>query len=517
MPLLKTESYKKGIVYSTLLNVISKGLVFVNSLIVAFYFGTQLKTDIYFYIYNTIVILSAFITSLNASVLIPESMRIRTLEGEKEANSFLNAFIYGYIAFTLILCLIFLADPVHAFGTISSFEMQAIENEKMILLLSVPLIIMMPLVNLLTDIMTSYKYFTMPMIAAIINGVFSISFVVLFHNTLDVKSLLVGLVLSYTVNLFLLVSLMIRKLSWNFRFTWVNIEKRIWKNIGFAQLGNITSSLSTYAPLYLLSSFSAGIITSLNFAQQISSLPTHLITVQFSSVAGIKFNEQYVQGNYQELNKTFISTAGFLLFVLVPVSGILFLFPKEIVSILFQRGAFGDQGVAETALFLKYLGFLAPLWVINLLSSRLFMAAHKIKESFWYQAISNIGLIVVLYFAVKEMGVIGYPLAVVGVHLVKMVLFFFMEKVYLGIIQYKTLLVSFLKIIILNIIIAFVMYAVKAWLGRYAISNIFQLGIGGIIYGLLVFWGGIKFRINEAFNMVIAQWVSVIFKQRRPR
>ena len=33
--------------------------------------------DIYFYAYNTIVILSAFITSLNSSVLIPESMRLR--------------------------------------------------------------------------------------------------------------------------------------------------------------------------------------------------------------------------------------------------------------------------------------------------------------------------------------------------------------------------------------------------------------------------------------------------------
>ena len=316
MPILKTESYKKGIAYSTLLNVVSKGLVFINSLVVAFYFGTQIKTDIYFYTYNTIVILSAFITSLNASVLIPESMRIRIKEGEEKSKEFLNLFIYGYIALTSIIVIVFIADPVHIFKAMSSFELQSIENQKSILLLAVPLIVMMPLVNLLTDIMASYKYFTAPMIAGIINGVFSIVFVVVFHSVLDIISLLFGLLASYSINLLLLIFLMAKKLSWNFRFARTNIESRIWRNIGFAQAGNITSSLSTYAPLYLLSGFSAGIVTSLNFAQQISSLPTHLITNQFSSITGIKFNEQYARGEYFELNKTFMATSGFLLFVL---------------------------------------------------------------------------------------------------------------------------------------------------------------------------------------------------------
>src|SRR5690606_25598155 len=218
MPILKTESYKKGIAYSTLLNVVSKGLVFINSLVVAFYFGTQIKTDIYFYTYNTIVILSAFITSLNASVLIPESMRIRIKEGEEKSKEFLNLFIYGYIALTSIIVIVFIADPVHIFKAMSSFELQSIENQKSILLLAVPLIVMMPLVNLLTDIMASYKYFTAPMIAGIINGVFSIVFVVVFHSVLDIISLLFGLLASYSINLLLLIFLMAKKLSWNFRF-----------------------------------------------------------------------------------------------------------------------------------------------------------------------------------------------------------------------------------------------------------------------------------------------------------
>src|ERR1700743_2020718 len=101
---LKAESYKRGIVISTVFNIANKGLVFLNSIIVAYFFGTQIKTDIYFYSYNTIVIFSAFITSLNASVLIPESMRLRIQQGESSAIHFLNFFFYLYIAITLLIC-----------------------------------------------------------------------------------------------------------------------------------------------------------------------------------------------------------------------------------------------------------------------------------------------------------------------------------------------------------------------------------------------------------------------------
>ncbi|HRP31655.1 MAG TPA: lipid II flippase MurJ [Agriterribacter sp.] len=513
MAVLKTESYKKGIVYSTLLNVVSKGLVFGNSLVIAFYFGTQLKTDIYFYTYNTIVIAAAFITSLNASVLIPESMRIRVKEGEEKAKGFLNLFIYGYIALTLIITLCFLIDPVGIFHGVSGFTLSDIQDQKTILLLGAPLMVMMPLINLLTDIMASYKYFTMPMIAGIINGVFSIVFVVLFHGVLDIYSLLIGLLSSYSINLLMLLLLMLKNLSWNFRSVNKHVERRIWKNIGFAQAGNITSSLAQYAPLYLLSGFNAGIITSLNFAQQISSLPTHLITNQFSSVTGIKFNEQYARGDYHELNRTFVSTSGFLLFILFPISGIMFLFSKEIVSILLERGAFGEKGVSETALFLKYLGFLAPLLAINTLFSRLFMAAHKIIESFWYQIFFNLGLILTLYFAVKGFGVVGYPMTVVSLYTLNVIVSYFLEKRYFNIIDYKKILTSFSKVIILNICVIIGMLLVKMWLGNYWVSDFLMLGFGTVIYGSVVLVLGYKFCIDETFSSFVGRYWSKIFRR----
>src|SRR6516162_8328368 len=102
---LKVESYRKGILLSTVFNVFNKGLVFLNSLAIAYFFGTQLKVDLYFYAYNTVLLIVTFITSLNSSVVIPRSMHIRMQEKPETVYHYFNFFIYLYFALTAVLCL----------------------------------------------------------------------------------------------------------------------------------------------------------------------------------------------------------------------------------------------------------------------------------------------------------------------------------------------------------------------------------------------------------------------------
>jgi len=501
---LKIESYRRGIVVSTVFNVINKGFVFLNTLVIAFYFGAQIKMDIYFYAYNTILIIAVFITNLNATVLIPESMRIRVVDGQNQAMLFLNFFLYAYAFFTVLICLIFLINPVQAFATVSSFKSSGLRENANILFYATPLIVLIPMVNLLTDVLTSYKFFSIPMISGILNGVFSILFVVLFHHVLNVLSLILGLLLSNSLNFILLIILMRKRLHWNFRFKRLKIDKRIWKNIGYAQAGNITSSLTSYLPLYLLSAFGPGTITSLNFAQQISSLPTVLVTNQFSSVAGIKFNELYSRNQLVELNDIFVSTANFLVFILIPVSGIFFLYPSEIVSLILKRGAFGSNGVAYTALFLQWLGLLAPTLVINTLFSRLFMASHKILLGSSYQIVFNVALIIGIYVFVRRFGIIGYPVTWVSAYLLNVIFYLYLEKRYFKMIRYHTVLKNFFLMVIVNLLIGLIVFEWKRWSGIS--SNFIAIACGSALYLLLVVILSIRLKLNSHFNLFLQQF-----------
>ncbi len=81
---------------SVLFNIISKGILFLLTIIIARYFGSNIKTDIYFFVFATMILFSGFINNIDTAVLIPESMRLRQKEGDDAAVAFLNFFLLIY-------------------------------------------------------------------------------------------------------------------------------------------------------------------------------------------------------------------------------------------------------------------------------------------------------------------------------------------------------------------------------------------------------------------------------------
>lgn len=453
--MLKVESYKKGIVLSTVFNIFNKALVFLNGILVAYFFGVQAGTDLFFYIYNTVLLLGVFITSINSTVVIPESMRIRSQENEINSTGFLNFFIYLYGSAILVcLAVVVIMDPASFFSVVSNFKREDLVSNRSLLYLSLPLFGMIFIINLLIDILTSHKFFTIPMIVGIMNGIFSVLCITIFHNFLGLKSVLYGLLLSYSINLTMLVFVMKKYLKWNFTVVKTVRDKRIWKNLGFAQLGNFTSTAASYTPMFILSGYNTGIITALTFAQQIASLPTMLITYQFSSVAGIKFNELYAAKETKEISRVFTEAGNFLHFIMIPLSCFVFYFSDEIVTFLLGFTSLNQGAIAYVSIFLRYLGFLLPLYVINSLMARLFMASHKIRESFWYQVLFNVILITGLFYAVRFLGVIGYPIAMVTAYIINIFASYFIEKKYFNFINYKGILENMGRIILSNALIS---------------------------------------------------------------
>ena len=82
--LIKAESYTRGMTLSVLFNIISKGILFLLTIIIARYFGSTIKTDIYFFVFTTMILFSSFINNIDTVVLIPESMRLREKEMKRQ-------------------------------------------------------------------------------------------------------------------------------------------------------------------------------------------------------------------------------------------------------------------------------------------------------------------------------------------------------------------------------------------------------------------------------------------------
>lgn len=499
---LQNESYKKGIVFSTALNLLSKFLLFLQSVAIAYYFGTQATTDIFFYCFAAITLFAVFVNNLDTSVLIPEAMRLREQEKQQSATEFLSLFLYGYFIFGALTSFVFLIAPVKLFSLLSKFDPVNLEANKEVILLSIPLFTLMITANLMVNILASYKFFTIPMFLSSFNGIMALIMIMLFHNQLSIKSVLVGLLMSYSFNIVFLAYLMRTVLDWRFALGKVKIRNQVFKNIFYAQAGNITSVLTSYVPMYILSSFGSGIITSLTYGQKTAELPNQLITQQFSSVAGIKFNELYAQQKLEDLNRVFLSVVKLLLFILIPLSTLILIFSNNIVSILFERGRFDNSSVERSALFLKYFGLGLPMLAINTIIARLFMAAQKVKAGSGYQILLNSVLIIIITIGVRKWGPIGYPYAVVAIHVANLLFSYVLLKIVVPFINYNEVLLYTLKLLLLNGLVAALVYYLNSALfpSEKLLTNIV---LGTTLYVSIILIVNYLTHLNRDLNLAL--------------
>lgn len=459
--------------------------------------------DIYFYAYNTIFIIATFISSGNTAVIIPESMRIRVQQGEEEAHRFLNIFILSYVALTLLICVIFLFDPVRIFTTFSKYDQNVLSPYSDILYMAVPLLLLVPITTLLTDILASYRFFTVPVIAGMINSIFSLVFVVFFHNLLDVKSILIGLLISYTLNILLLSYLMVRHLKWTFMPSKKGVSKKVLNNLLYSQSGNLLTSVGSYAPLYFLSGTVPGIIASLNYAQQIISQANSFITHQVSVVTRIKLSELYAEKKYKKVNEIFLSTIKFLIFILAPISGLLFLYAEEIISLLFQRGSFTATSVKLSSDMLRYLSLSLPFMAIISIAGNLYVAAQLIRISIVYQVISNVILIGLIAWFVNLFGYTGFPIAYLGINILNVLVVYIYCYYFFPFIRYTEVLKYLFLLTLFNAVLIFLLNFLNKY--KAELGSIPVMIVGGLIYCGVVLVANLKFNLNPDFNTLLSK------------
>ncbi len=492
LSLIKSESYKKGVVLSVIFNVISKAILFLLTIIIARYFGSDIKTDIYFFVFATMILFSGFINCIDTAVLIPESMRLRENEGDAKAMDFLNYFlmIYFIIGIMFTAAMYFFGTAV--FGLISKFDEADIMTYRYYFWLGSLFFIFHVLTNYLNNILTSLKYFSLPMVISSIKSCIVIVCIFLLKAEYDVMSVIIAGLISYAINLGIQMYVLYKVTGWKFVFKKPAIKKIIWSNVFYAELGQIATVASSMFPLYLLSGFGSGVISVMNYGKNIADIPNTLFTSQFANVNGIKLNEEFARKDYAGMNETFLRTSKLMVFILVPVGCFMFIFAEPIVEMFYNRGSFTREAVTESAKFMQLLSVTIFSIGVNAMVSRLFIAAQFMKQAFAYQVAMNCLLIVFIWLFSKYYDAYGYPYAVILVNTMNFLTMFFMCKKYFKTIQYGQLLKYTALMILINIPVALILFYT---LQQSNLFYFYKLLIGLIIYGLVFV---IAARINKS-------------------
>ncbi len=498
--LIRSESYKRGTVLSVLFNIVSKGILFLLTIIIARYFGSSIKTDIYFFVYVAMILFSSFINSIDSAVLIPESMRLRQKEGNEKAAAFLNYFLLIYFIIGILFTVAMYFFGTTVFGLISKFSETDILAYRNYFWIGSCFFIFHVLTNYLNTILTSLKYFSLPMIISSIKSCIAIACIFLLKADYDVLSVFLAGLAAYAVNLIILLIIMQKVAGWKFIVKPTTIQRSVWSNIFYAQLGQCTTVASSMFPLYLLSGFGSGIISDMNYGKNIADIPNTLVTAQVSNVSGIKLNEQVARKDYTGMNDTFVRTSKLLVFILVPLGFYLFVFAKPVVELFYNSKNFSETAVSGSAIFLQLLAVTIFSIGVNTMVTRLFIAMQAIRQAFVYQVILNVLLIAVIWMCTQYYGAYGFAYGTIIIHVVNYFgMYFICSKLvaavdYMAVLKYTGLIVLINGIIVTGLY--FALQSVKA-------PGVLVLISGFLVYLIILLIINKKFRLNTDFSHII--------------
>jgi putative peptidoglycan lipid II flippase len=427
--LIKTESYKRGVIVSTFLNVFTKGIGFLNTLIIAFYFGANTGTDIYFYILSVAMLITSTINGIDYLVLVPQSMKIREQKGEHNAQLFINFFIYTYLVIGFILAVAGILAPVFFYTLFSKYDVALLNSNHKLLYLGSVIILFQLINNLLSAVLTSYKFFTASIICGFINSAFSILFTVFFHQKLGITGTMFGIAVGYCINFFILIFILKRYQNWNFFAFSIMKDKVVWKNIGLMQINILPVWLRSYFTIFFLTGMGAGIITSLNLAQMIAALPEMFILTQVASVMGIKFSELAAKNDVLQTNILLINILKTLFIIIIPIALVMAIANKELIQFAFERGSFSKNSITTTAFCFFYFSLLLPAKIFDVLFTRLFTSFQLYGISTLFAVIAHAIITTVVYLLTSHYQLQGYFAAMlIGYYIIIPVTFLFIIK-----------------------------------------------------------------------------------------
>ena len=355
--LFKTTSYKTGAALAVGATAFWKLTSFLNSVLIALYFGAGESTDIYFYLIMLTGFGVTFMQRLNNTVLIPEAMFLAE-EDPRQSRRFLTTGFYFYLLLALVLCLLGLTFPTGIIGLVSRFEPEALGREQILLGAAFFLFATNLLVYYLTAVAEMHKFFSVAWLSPL-NAVCPLLALLFLGRHIGIISMMYGFLAANFIQIVLLVWLIKRKLHWDFVPRPCAIRPAARKNMLTGQTLAALDIVNNLLPLYLLSGMGAGVVSALNYCKQLTDSPSEIITNRVTNISKIELTENAARGQINVFNKNFLSTNHMLLFILTPLAVFSSYFATDIVGLFFERGQFGAQAAADTARFLRPLIFTA--------------------------------------------------------------------------------------------------------------------------------------------------------------
>ncbi|RPH70905.1 murein biosynthesis integral membrane protein MurJ, partial [bacterium] len=292
----------------------------------------------------------------------------------RTASTIINATLASFLVIGTIIFL--LSTPIFKLVSLNQFSAENTllgSNLMRVMVLSQMLLVCG---SLATSVLQSFKYFLIPALAPVVYNLGMILGIIFLSPSIGIYGPAIGLLIGASFH-FLIQIPMLRKTGFKF-YLLFNSKDENFKKILTLIPPRVTSVLIANLIQTVNNSFAILISTSsviaLKFANQLQGFPINLFGFSIAAASLPTLSSEGGEKNLDNFKKTFLTSLHQMMFLVVPLSMILFILRVPVVRIVYGVSNFPWEATVETASVLAIFSFSIFAQSANYLITRSFYA-----------------------------------------------------------------------------------------------------------------------------------------------
>jgi putative peptidoglycan lipid II flippase len=501
-----------------IITVLSKILGFGREVFLSYVYGASAITDAYLISQTIPAVIFDFVSAGIATGFIPLYSRILTEQGQLEANKYTNNLSNALLllASIIVAIVLFFTQPIVKLFA-SGFSGETLELAIRFTRISVFGVYFTALLNIFAGYLRIHDNYTVPALAGFPMNLLIIASLFISTKT-NIYVIAIGSVLGTASQLLLLIPFL-RKTGYSYQPV-LNLKDEYIKTMVIIALpviaGQSVNQINILVDRTLASGIAVGGISALNYASRLNGFVQGLFVASISSVLYPMISKMAAEDNMDGLKASISEAISVINLLAIPATIGAMIFSKEIVTLLFGRGAFTPEAIDMTANALFYYSIGMIAFGLREILSRAFYALQDTKTPMINATIAVVINIILNIVLSKYLGIGGLALATSIAAIVGTLLLFITLRRKIGGFGLKEITKSFIKISIASILMGFIALGSFNFFSQNTRENlalILAIGIGALAYAILIYF----MRITEVDRSieVMKRKVKVRVGERR--
>lgn len=358
---MSSRAIVKSVSILTVIVLIGKGLGFFREIVIGAVFGATIQTDMFFLangvVANVLYALSTAISVAFFPVLTNIIVNKKKQEGEFIGTSILILAIVALAIFSLIEVfagkIAMVIAPGYAEKEITTVALY-------IRILAISFIFSL-ICSILNKVLDAHKRYGYSRISGILYSVLAIISVLIFGKEYGVISLVLTVPIAYSIQMFILIVQVSKNIHWG-----VNIgefKKDISKIIVLMfpiLLSNATVLINQVIGRGVASILNEGMVSALSYSGTLTDFVNAVFSSSIATVLFTEISANCARNEIESVKKNVESGFSYTLIALIPIIATTVLYAPNIVSCIYERGAFDSRDTELVAIALTgyAIGFL---------------------------------------------------------------------------------------------------------------------------------------------------------------